>query len=396
MRILMLSWEYPPRIVGGISRVVYDLAQELASSGHSVTVITMQEGEEPQEEFHESVRVFRVPAFMVRPITFIDGVMQMNFAMISKAMQLVLAGESFDVMHLHDWLVAYAGKAISEVIPGIAVVATVHATEYGRNAGIHSEVQSYISSVEQKLNDMAHVVIVNSLYMQQEIRNLFRTAEEKIRIIPNGVDVDKFANVPIDKELRRAYALDSERIVFFLGRLTYEKGVHVLMDAIPKILAACGNAKFVIGGRGPEADSIRQRAWNMGVADKVCLAGFIPDDVLLKLYKLVDIAVFPSLYEPFGIVALEGMLAQVPVVVSDAGGLNEIVSNRLNGMKFQTGNSDMLARCIVELLTNTDLARAVIRNASQSIQEKYDWDKLARMTVQAYQSAVSGDAGASE
>lgn len=390
MRILMLSWEYPPRIVGGISRVVFDLAQELASSGHSVTVITMQEGNDPLESSDQSVRVFRVPSFMVRPITFIDGVMQMNFAMIAKAMTLIGAGETFEVIHLHDWLVAYAGNVLSGLVPHAAIVATIHATEYGRNGGIHNDVQSYISSVEQKLSDMADTVIVNSQYMQQEIRNLFKTDEDKIHIIPNGVDVDKFAGIPFDLELRRSYALDGEKIVFFLGRLTYEKGVHVLMDAIPKVLGSVGNAKFVIGGKGLEADSLRQRAWNMGVADKVCLAGFIPDDVLLRLYRVVDIAVFPSLYEPFGIVALEGMLAQVPVVVSDAGGLNEIVTNRLNGMKFQTGNSDMLARSIVELLTNTDLARAVIRNAESTIQERYNWNKLAELTVQAYQFALEG------
>lgn len=388
MRVLMLSWEYPPRIVGGISRVVYHLAQELGAAGHDVSVITMQDGDAPLEEKDAAVQVYRVPSFFVRPITFTDSVMQMNFAMVSRAVQLMCEGKRYDILHLHDWLVMFAGKVLAELSPKMAVVTTIHATEYGRNSGIHNDVQSYISGIEQKLSEISMRVIVNSLYMKQEVTNLFKVPENKIRIVPNGVDVDKFKALPVDMELRRQYALDHEKIVFFLGRLTYEKGVHVLMDAIPKVLSRYKDAKFVIGGKGPELENLRQKAWNMGVADKVCLPGFIPDDMLMKMYKLVNIAVFPSLYEPFGIVVLEGMLAHVPVVVSDAGGLNEIVSHRMNGMKFQTGNAEMLSQCIFELLTDNSLADTITRNADESILVKYRWEDLAKKTVDVYQESI--------
>ncbi len=389
MRILMLSWEYPPRIVGGISRVVYHLAQELGAAGHFVSVLTMTDENLQPCETDGPVTVYRVPGWYVRPITFIDSVMQMNMEMVAAAVRLMQSGEKFDILHMHDWLVTFAGRTLLGLYPWMAGVTTIHATEYGRNGGIHNDVQSYISSVEQKLTELSNRVIVNSLYMQEEVGRLFHPDAARLHVIPNGVDLNKFSNVPVDMELRRTHASDEERIVFFVGRLTYEKGVHVLMEAVPRVLARRPDVKFVIAGRGQELDALRQRAWNMGVAHRVDFPGFLSDDELLRMFRIVDIAVFPSLYEPFGIVALEGMVAGVPVIVSDAGGLNEIVTNRENGMKFSTGNADMLAQEIVELLENADLRRAVVGNAIRLVDERYRWDRIAQRTVGIYEEALT-------
>lgn len=236
--------------------------------------------------------------------------------------------------------------------------------------------------------ELSRRVIVNSRYMREEVIRLFDVQTQRLDIIPNGIDPNTFEPVPVDLSLRRCHASDQDRIVFFVGRLTYEKGVHLLMDAIPKVLARYQDVKFIIAGKGQELDSLRQRAWNMGVAHRVDFPGFLPENDLLRMFRVVDVAVFPSLYEPFGIVALEGMVAHLPVVVSDAGGLNEIVEDRVNGMKFPTGNPDMLADAIVTLLLDPGLRAQIAENAFRTIQDRYLWSHIAGLTVKTYEDAL--------
>lgn len=385
MNILMFSWEYPPRIIGGISRVVYHLSRGLSEQGHNVTVITSVEGE---EEFYLSgnERIYCVSSYYVKPINFINGVLQMNFSMFEKAVEIIRNGEMFDVIHLHDWLVAFAGKGMERVYP-IRQVCTIHSTEYGRNAGIHNEIQSFINNVEKKMVHGIKHVIVNSMYMKNEVNTLFDRTEDNIHVIPNGIEPEKLNLIPKDMDFRKKYAADNEKIVFFIGRLVNEKGVHVLMDAVPIILSKYRDVRFVIAGSGPERDTLEKKAIENGVADRVHFTGYINDEELCKMYKCVDIAVFPSLYEPFGIVALEAMVANLPVVVSEAGGFNEIVTNRFNGMKFRTGRSDLLADCIIELMTSPDLVIDITKNAWNTINEKYKWSAIVEKTHAVYELA---------
>ncbi len=388
MKILMLSWEYPPRIIGGISRVVYHLATELGRLGNEVTVITVKEGDAQEEEVDGNVRIYRVTPFIINPLNFIDSILQMNLAMISKAGTLLETGNCFDILHLHDWLVAYAGKVIQNIWPGMAMVCTFHGTESGRNFGIHNDMQGYISNVEEMLSHMSHKIIVNSGYMKSEINRLFHFPDEHIFVIPNGVDIRKFLGVPCDLELRSQYAKPHEKLVIFVGRLVGEKGAHVLLEAIPMILSRFGQVKFIIAGKGPEYEALQRRAQELNVSERVILPGFIPDDILLRLYKCSDTAVIPSLYEPFGIVALEGMVARIPVVVSNTGGLNQIVEHKVNGMKFESGNSFHLAECILELLTDPELAHRVVENASEAVNHFYRWDDIAARTFVVYKQAM--------
>ncbi|HAA25520.1 MAG TPA: glycosyl transferase family 1 [Ruminiclostridium sp.] len=385
MNILMFSWEYPPRIIGGISRVVYHLSRELSEQGHNVTVITSIDGE---EEFHSSgnKKIYCVSSYYVKPINFINGVLQMNLSMLEKAVEIIKNGEMFDIIHLHDWLVAFVGKCMSRIYP-IKQVCTIHSTEYGRNAGIHNEIQLFINNVEKKMVHAVKHVIVNSMYMKNEVETLFERSPDNIHVIPNGIEPGKLNLIPKDMDFRRKYASDNEKIVFFIGRLVNEKGVHVLMDAVPIILSEYRDVRFVIAGSGPERDTLEKKAFENGVAERVHFTGYINDEELHKMYKSVDIAVFPSLYEPFGIVALEAMVANLPVVVSEAGGFNEIVTNRYNGMKFRTGHSDLLADCIIELLTTPELAADITKNAWNTIYEKYKWSAIVEKTYAIYELA---------
>ncbi|HHX75506.1 MAG TPA: glycosyltransferase family 4 protein, partial [Firmicutes bacterium] len=258
MRILMFSWEYPPRIVGGLARHVAELSVALTESGAAdVHVITIDEdASSPDEEVCGGVHVWRVRPYHLVPRDFISGILQYNLAMLEKTLSLFLAGHDFDLIHAHDWLVAYAARAVKHAVRR-PLVATIHATEYGRNHGLYTDEQRYISDVEWWLTYEAWKVICCSTYMFHELQRIFHLPDDKIAVIPNGVDVRQFAAGRIDAKIRERYAAPDEKIVFFVGRLVREKGIHVLLDAAPQVLAAEPKVKFIVAGKGPALDALR-------------------------------------------------------------------------------------------------------------------------------------------
>ena len=387
MKILMLTWEYPPRVVGGIARVVYDLSRTLLKDGHDVTVVTYRDGDVPYFEDDKGVKVYRVDNYMINPNNFIDWIMQMNFNMIAKANELIAEQGNFDVIHAHDWLVAYAAKTLKNSY-NIPLVSTIHATEAGRNSGIHDEQQRYINDTEWMLTYESSEVIVNSNYMKGELQRLFGLPYEKINVVPNGVNLNLFNGIERDYNFRRKYAMDNEKIILFMGRLVYEKGVQHLISAMPKILNGYHDAKLVIVGKGGMIDELKAQVNAMRISQKVCFAGYLSGKDVQQMYKCADIAVFPSTYEPFGIVALEAMLSENPVVVSDIGGLNEIVQHRENGMKTYCGNPNSIADSILELLFDHKLCADITRKAKNKVRNEYNWSKIAQDTHFTYQKAI--------
>ena len=367
MKILMLTWEYPPRVVGGISRVVYDLSRTLLKDGHDVTVVTYKEGDAPDFEDDKGVKVYRVGNYMINPNNFIDWIMQLNFNLVAKANEIIAKEGNFDVIHAHDWLVAYAAKNIKKFY-NIPIVATIHATEAGRNSGIHDETQRYINDTEWMLTYEASEVIVNSKYMKNELQRLFGLPYEKINVIPNGVNLNLFNGIERDYNFRRQFAMDNEKIILFMGRLVYEKGIQHLISAMPKILEGYHDTKLVIAGKGGMLDELKAQVDYLGISGKVCFAGYMKGKDVQKMYKAADISVFPSTYEPFGIVALEAMLSENPVVVSDIGGLNEIVQHRENGMKTYCGNPNSIADSILELLYDHKLCAEITKKPKTKLE----------------------------
>jgi len=387
MKILMLTWEYPPRIVGGIARVVHDLSKRLIKDGHDVYVVTYKEGDVPYYENDKGVHVYRVDNYMINANNFIDWTLQLNFNMISKASEIINKEGKFDVIHAHDWLVAYAAKALKESFE-IPLVSTIHATEAGRNSGIHNPDQKYVNDTEWMLTYESSEVIVNSKFMKNDLQRLFGLPYEKINVVPNGINTTTYNGLEKDYDFRRKYAMDNEKIILFMGRLVYEKGVQHLISAMPKILDNYHDAKLVIAGKGGMTDNLKAQVEAMGLGDKVCFAGYLNAKQVSKMYKCADISVFPSTYEPFGIVALEAMLAGVPTVVSDVGGLNEIVEHKVDGMKSYAGNSNSLADSILELLLNPELCDKITKKAKQKVKNEYNWNKIAQDTYFTYEKAI--------
>lgn len=387
MKILMLTWEYPPRIVGGIARVVYDLSHKLVKEGNEVTVITYKEGDVQSYENDKGVDVYRVENYMIHPNNFTDWIMQLNFKLTSKATQIINEQGKFDCIHAHDWLVAYSAKTLKDAFQ-IPIISTIHATEAGRNSGIHDDVQRYINDTEWLLTYESSEVIVNSNYMKRELQRLFGLPFEKINVIPNGINLTNFNGIERDYDFRRKYAMDNEKIILYIGRLVYEKGIQHLLAAMPKIINGYNDTKLIIGGKGGMYDELKEQAKALGIENKVYFTGYLSSKEVQKMYKCADIAVFPSTYEPFGIVALEAMLAGVPTVVSDIGGLDEIVDHGINGMKSYAGNSNSIADSVLALLYNHQLCDNIVKNAKTKVKKEFNWDKITQETYFIYEKAI--------
>ena len=388
MKILMLTWEYPPRVVGGISKVVYDLSHKMVKEGNEVTVVTYKDGDNVKYyENDKGVEVYRVDNYMIRPNNFIDWIMQLNFNMITKANEIINKNGKFDVIHAHDWLVAYSAKSIKESY-NIPLISTIHATESGRNSGIHDETQRYINDSEWMLTYESSEVIVNSNYMKNEVQRLFGLPYDKINVIPNGVNLQLFSNVNVDYDFRRQYAMDNEKIILYVGRLVYEKGIQNLIAAMPKILDRYHDSKLIICGRGGMIDELMEQVKYLGIDNKVYFAGYCDSKKMQKMYKCADVAVFPSTYEPFGIVAIESMLSGTPTIVSDVGGLNEIVEHGVTGMKSYAGNANSIADSVLALLFDPKLCANISQNAIKKVKENYNWAKITDNTYYVYQLAI--------
>ncbi len=396
MRVVMLSWEYPPKLVGGIARHVYDLSHALVEQGIEVHVVTADHPNAPAEEEEiPGLFIHRVSA-EGRADDFVNWVHLLNEAIFARTDALLdkwTKGKPWDkksfkdgiILHAHDWLAEFAATPLKHKYK-LPLIATIHATEHGRNNGIGTDIQRYINSIEWKLAHEAWRIIACSEYMRGEISNTLSANLDKIDVIYNGVEAAKF-NFEFSEEERQAYrakfAAPDEKLVFYVGRFVREKGIHILLDAVPRVMAAYPKVKFIIVGGGWREHFVNYTRF-LGVNRSVFFAGFVPDDELLKLYRVIDVATFPSLYEPFGIVALEAMAAHVPTVVSDAGGLKEIVQHEVSGTVTWLNNSDSLAWGILNVLKNPKQAKEMADKAYDRAIKVFNWDLISKQTIDTY------------
>jgi glycosyltransferase involved in cell wall biosynthesis len=296
-------------------------------------------------------------------------------------------GEKIDVFHAHDWLVANAGIGLKHLFRKPLLV-TMHSTEMGRRDGTHTTTEKMIHETEAWLNYEAWKVICCSDYMIQHVKWAFGLPSDKLVMVPNGVNTKSYDEANNDmKAFRNRYALPEEKIVLYVGRLVYEKGIHILINAVPKILSKV-NAKFIIVGSGYMKEQLLNIVRSMGLEHKVLFEGFVDEDSLIKLQKIADVSVVPSLFEPFGIVALEAMAAKSPVVVSDTGGLSEIIEHEVTGLKVYPNNPESLAWGINKLLLDPAYSAKIRENAYRRVLEKYDWAKIAQQTKHIYENVL--------
>lgn len=385
LRVIMLSWEYPPRTVGGLGRHVYDLAGVLSNLGVEVHVFTCPAQGKPLYEVDEDgVHVYSVSPEELNTADFFEWLNKLNEGMVKNAEENGLKQGYFDLVHAHDWLVRDAATLISQKY-NLPLVVTIHATEHGRNRGIFTELQKQIHSIEGNLVSKAQEVICCSDYMSREIGRLFGVSQGSLSIIPNGVDAGS-----IREGVGEAHKSVAEgSVIAFLGRLVPEKGVQIAIEALPMIRMKHPGAVLVIAGKGPYEDELKRLAEVHGVKDCVKFLGFVDDETRNQLLAEASVAVFPSIYEPFGIVALEAMAVGTPVLVSDTGGLGDIISHGIDGLKVPPGRADLLARHVVELLDCPKLARSLGLKGYQKVLNNYGWGKIAQDTIKVYRKAVN-------
>jgi glycogen(starch) synthase len=391
MRILMFSWEYPPYVVGGLGKHTAELLPPLGNlPGIDLHLVTPRwGGGEPLEQVGRAM-VHRVDPPAVEGDIYATA-WQTNLRLEEYAADLWRSSGPFDLIHVHDWLVAWVGAAAKRRYKN-PLLSTIHATERGRGRGhLGNEQSRAIHQVEWWLAYESWRVIACSEYMAGEITSFFQCPNDKIAVIPNGVETARFDLLEGQdfSRFRDRYALPSEEIAFYIGRVVYEKGLHVLVRALPLVLAQQQSAKVVVAGKGPELDSLRALAGSLGLGEKILFAGFVSDHDRDRIFKVADCAVFPSLYEPFGIVALEAMAAKCPVVVSEVGGLREVVQHAETGITVYPDNPESLAWGILHTLQHPKWAAARAENAYRVVREEFNWERIARLTAEVYRQVIA-------
>ena len=385
-RVLILSWEYPPLIEGGLARHVRKLSENLAESGTEVHVLTRGGEASPEDDVVGGVHIHRVlePKRPADLSEFVAWVERMNADMLAAGVELGDRYE-FDVVHGHDWLVATACDHLARRFDA-PLVTTIHATEYGRHQGwVDKHPQSHIHGVERWMANRSDRVIACSYYMREQIADIFGVEEDGVTVIPNGIDPGELQPQE-ESELRRLrseFAGPDERLVLLIGRLVYEKGFQLALEAMPGLIESVPGTRFLVAGSGTHEEELRRQAEELGLLEHGTFLGWIGDDVLHSLYRIADVCVVPSIYEPFGLVALEAMASDCPCIVADTGGLREVVPHNEAGLRFRARDHEALGEMVERVLTDPELRDRLVAEGSEHVL-RYDWADVAVQTATVY------------
>ena len=417
MRVLTITWEYPPDLTGGLGSHVAELVPALVEQGVDMHVVTPAGEPSIRQLRTGSIRSSAAGGSAAAVVPHVDVVVEQNgvtvhrvyapqknsnddiykrVAEVNDVLSAYLAQISgqypkWDLIHVHDWLTGIAGLTLGRA-EGIPLVATIHATERGRGQGnLIGSLGHAIDQADQDLIHGADRVIVCSHYMYNELQEFYQVSKEKMDIVPNGVDLAELHVSPdVDLvEFRAKYAAPNEKIVFTVSRLVYEKGVQDVVKGTPGILANCPEARVVIAGSGPEENELKRLAEEFGVADRVSFVGRISNEERNRLLKVANCAVFASLYEPFGIVALEAMALGCPVVVTGIGGFSEVVDHKVTGITVYPGDPNSVAWGVSRALANPGWAQRHAARARRAVEEKFVWSRVAKLTIDTYQRTIA-------
>lgn len=400
-RALIVSWEYPPLIEGGLARHVRKLSEALVGCGVEVDVLTRGgdargDAERGGTDAHGaasplvrerragvSVHRVREPPWPRDLARFLAWVQQMNDDLLAAGCALA-SERDYDLVHGHDWLVANVSADLAKRLR-VPYVTTIHATEHGRHKGwVDKPPQSQIHRTERWMASHADAVIVCSHYMRGHVADVFGIDEERVAVIPNGIDPSDLRPVDDLPALRASLAAPQERLVLLVGRLVYEKGFQLALQALADVIEKLDGVRFVIAGSGTHEAELKDQARRLRLDAHGSFLGWIGDDALHSLYRVADLCVVPSLYEPFGLVALEAMASGCPCVVADTGGLREVVpAGERVGLRFNGGDPAHLATMIERLLLDDALRRRLVAEASEHVLG-FDWSDVAKRTLALY------------
>jgi glycogen synthase len=319
---------------------------------------------------------------------FIRWVDHMNADMLERGTELSKSLD-FDLVHSHDWLVAGAAEPLARRHRRPWVV-TVHATEFGRHQGwVKNYPQSHIHGVEAGMVRRADAVIACSNYMRGHIASAFEVSPRRVTVIPNGIDPRDLESQAEDLgALRATYAAPHDRLVLLVGRLVYEKGFHLALDALAGAVARFGHVRFVVAGTGTAEAELKRQARKLGLRRHGSFLGWVGDDKLRSLYRISDVCIVPSIYEPFGLVALEAMASGCLTIVADTGGLREVMPGDGSvGLRFRSRDSDSLGAVLEDVLSDDDARHRVVAAAREHVL-KFDWAEVGTRMLGLYGAIV--------
>ncbi|MBV9534434.1 MAG: glycosyltransferase family 4 protein [Solirubrobacterales bacterium] len=385
MRVLLVSWEYPPVIEGGLARHVRKLSEHLARHAVEVHVLSRSGGHLPAREIRHGVIVHRVrePEFPRDVGAFVRWVDRMNADMYELGVGLC-EQLGFDLVHSHDWLVADVAQRLAGHL-GCPWLVTVHATEFGRHQGwVSSYPQSHIHAVERHMVAAADRVITCSHYMRGHVAAVLGAPLGRTTVIQNAVDPRDLEPVFHLDSLRARFAQPHQRLVLLVGRLVYEKGFHLALDALAQVVQTLAGIRFVVAGSGTAEAELKAQARRLGLMRHGSFLGWVGDNMLHSLYRVAEVTIVPSIYEPFGLVALEAMACGCLCIVADTGGLREVVpANGTVGLRFRSRDSEALGEVLGRILTN-DRDRAKLVAEAREHVLAFDWSEVARRTHEVY------------
>jgi glycogen(starch) synthase len=376
---------------GGLGRHVHALAENQAAAGDEVVVITQAAAGLPADGIVNGVRVLRVardaPDVSDWRERFIEWTFGFNVAVARAGIALAREWRP-DVVHGHDWLVAQAAVLVQEAA-SVPFVLTMHATESGRQRGIlTTDLSRDIDSTEDWTVRHADAVIVCSEFMRDEVAALFGRDADGIAVIPNGIDPAEWRTTDSRRRtMRRRYGTP---LIVYAGRLEVEKGVQTLIDAMPLLRRTHPGARAVVIGEGGADRDLRAHARRRRLGDVVTFLGYVSEPDLRALVSAADVAVVPSLYEPFGFVALEASVLGAPLAVARTGGLATIVDDGRTGWHFAPGDPQALVEVLSAALSDPREARRRAAAARTDVLARYGWPTIAAQTDAVYRTVARG------
>lgn len=390
MRILHLTWEYPPVMYGGLGRHVHALANAQAANGHEVVVITQAPNSAaPARVPWGSTGAVRVLRATIDPSThdprdLLAHVAEMECEFTGHGNAL-LADWQPDVIHAHDWMVAHAAVALRGRCRA-PLTATIHATEAGRNRGwVTTDLSTAIHGIEWWLANTADAVITCSRTMRDEVRTLFGI--DSAYVVPNGIEPAEWRRPEFETARISAENADAHPLIAYTGRVEWEKGVQTLLSAMPALRQEHPGIRLLVAGRGSYLDDLQRQAEHLGLDGSVRFLGWVSEEDLRAIVAAADLAVAPSLYEPFGLIALEAAAIGTPLIVSRSGGLAEFADEDQRALTFAPGDADSLVQAVNAALADPRATHERAERAREAVLADHDWRVLARRTTDVYEQS---------
>ncbi len=402
LKVLMIGWEFPPFHSGGLGVACYHFTRCLSQQGVKVifalpkkieldvnymqvlfgsqdikkikfkTVDSILTPYISSELYHQELQKTGRASLYAQDL--FGEVIRYGIEIVNMAKK-----ESFDVVHVHDWLTIPAGLSLKK-ISGKPLIVHIHTTEFDRSG---NNPDPRIFELEKQGLEEADVIIANSNFTKNNIIKHYGVKQNKIKVVYNSVEIDEHL------EKMSKINIQNKKIVFYIGRLSMHKGPDHLLRAAQKVLEKDSNIVFVFGGKGEMRCQLIEMAIQMGIIDKVIFTGFISDQQRNQFFQSAHLYVLPSVSEPFGIVALEALSNNVPILISKQSGVSEVLNHCL---KVDFWDVNQMANKILAVLQYPVLQKSLLSNGAQEVKKfagpEFNWDKRAKECIEIYKSLV--------